>query len=465
MQGKPVEKIKPATLGIEYQNHQPLDLQKTFSESNPEQKDLSLYLWDFGGQAIFHGLHRAFLHENCVYILVVDSRHEQAPDEWLHQIHHLAGGNATVLLVTNQHDGCDIRQNEKRLLREFTGLLDKGSFHYFSCIDSKAPGLTEFVNELSKAALDSQKTVWKETLNIHHAIRKYAEEKSTVFIATSRIKKIIRANGKVEGSKEMINSLEQLGFLASITKGKLSYCLKPEWAVDRAYELLYSDTLLNNKGQLDLLDFDECFTVPPTEEQQSKLLDFLDHRSLCFELPESGEYFFPDAAAADEPEVVANLLSQDQRLQIRFDLPYLPPGFHTRLVKPLFNQETGIKNSQHIWRQGFIQQSEDSHAIVQYLFRKSSIEVTLVGSPQQYAHLLERFYTALCLAVSENKTGLQLFNIRPFVFLEKQLFELDRLKESQAFSVHSVVELVKVLQAANGDLRQVYEDTRGAFAK
>ena len=373
-------------------------------------------------------------------------------------------GLATVLLVTNQHDGCDIRQNEKRLLREFPDLLNNNSFHYFSCIDAGADELTTFVNELSKAALDSQKTVWKETLNIHQAIREYTEQQSAVFIATSQIKSIIKDNGRVEDSKAMINSLEQLGFLARITKGTLSYCLKPEWAVDRAYELLYSDTLRDKKGKLDLFDFDECFTIAPTEEQQSKLLDFLDHRSLCFELPESGEYFFPDAATADEPETVANLLAQQQHLQIRFDLPYLPLGFHTRLVKPLFNQEAGIKDSQDIWRQGFIQQHDESHAVVQYLLRKSSIEITLVGHPKHYATLLDRFYTALRSAVAESKTGLRSFTIRPFVFLEKGLFELDKTKESQAFSVHSVVELVKVLQAANGDLKQVYEDVRDMAA-
>lgn len=465
LQGIPFDgKPKPATKGIEYQNHQPLDLQQTFPQSNPEEKDLSLYLWDFGGQTIFHGLHRAFLHENCVYILVVDSRHEQAPDEWLHQIRHLAGGNATVLLVTNQHDGCDIRQNETRLLREFPDLLDNNSFHYFSCIDSEAGELTIFVNELTKAALDSQKTVWKETLNIHQAIREHTEQTSAVFIEMSQIKRIISDNGRVEDSKAMINSLEQLGFLASITEGTLSYCLKPEWAVDRAYELLYSDTLRNNKGKLDLFNFDECFAAAPTGEQQGKLLSFLDHRSLCFKLPESDEYFFPDAATSDEPEAAASLLQQKQRLQIRFDLPYLPLGFHTRLVKPLFDRETGIKDSQHIWRQGFITQLADSYAVVQYLLRKSSIEITLVGNPEHYATLLDKFYAALGSAVAESKTRLQPFTIRPFVFLEKGLFELDRTKESQAFSVHSVVELVKVLQAANGDLKQVYEDVRDMAA-
>lgn len=86
---------------------------------------------DFCGQTIFHGLHSAFLHENCVYILVVDSRHEQAPDAWLQQIRHLTQAKAKVLLVTNWHEACDTQQNETRLLREFPDLLTGHQFFLF----------------------------------------------------------------------------------------------------------------------------------------------------------------------------------------------------------------------------------------------------------------------------------------------------------------------------------------------
>lgn len=100
-----------ATTGVDYQQHQALKLHETLPELNLATNDLDLYLWDFGGQTIFHGLHSAFLHENCVYVLVVDNRHEQAPEEWLYQIRHLAGSQAKVLLVTNEYENCYARQN------------------------------------------------------------------------------------------------------------------------------------------------------------------------------------------------------------------------------------------------------------------------------------------------------------------------------------------------------------------
>lgn len=71
---------KKSTAGVEYEWLDKSVL-RDITPSLSLDSELKLRLWDFGGQTIFYGLHRAFLHENCVYVLVVDSRHEQAPDE------------------------------------------------------------------------------------------------------------------------------------------------------------------------------------------------------------------------------------------------------------------------------------------------------------------------------------------------------------------------------------------------
>lgn len=66
--------------------------------------------------------------------------------------------------------------------------------------------------------------------------------------------------------------------------------------------------------------------------------------------------FFPDAAAANEPPIVKQLLQQPEKLSLRFDLAYLPLGLHARLVQALFKpqQTIAIQETQAIWRQCFI---------------------------------------------------------------------------------------------------------------
>lgn len=412
-----------ATIGVDYQQHQALKLHETQPELKLESTDLDLYLWDFGGQTIFHGLHRAFLHENCVYALVVDNRHEQAPEEWLHQIRHLAGTQAKVLLVTNEYENCHSRQNETRLIREFEGLLDKDSFFYFPCkkpadeSTDQAHSFEYFVKALIKASEDSRKSVFASTLAVQKQLTK--EYENEVFLHENYVLDLIEKETKETDSA--LNQLKQLGFLISLKSESLQYCLKPAWAVDNTYQVLYAESIRINNGLASMRDINKVLTGQVKLEHTEYLTDFLKERSLCCFLPNK-QFFFPDAAAANEPELVRELLNDLTNVTLNFDLPYLPLGFHTRLVHQLFNdQATSIKDIKHVWRQGFILSTRDAQAVVQYHLRKASIEVVLVGKVEQFAQLFQTFYSALKQAVisekglKENQISLAiLFNEKPF---------------------------------------------------
>lgn len=451
LQNKPIEEVKQLTIGVDYLQHQPLNLQETFPDCDLASKKLDLFLWDFGGQTIFHGLHSAFLHENCVYVLVVDSRHEQAPDEWLHQIRHLAGSQAKVLLVTNWYEQCKTYQNKTRLLREFPDLLTVDSFFYFSCLDKDEPDFKRFVQSLVKASLDSQKMVLKETLDVQRALDAQYKDGDTVFVRESKLRELIAANIQdTKNTDSTLNQLQQLGFLVQVEKGNSRYCLKPAWTVDNAYQLLYSPILRQANGILNLTALEQVFAGKVDEDHVEYLVSFLNERSLCIRLQDNGKYFFPDATQADELPLVGGLLNQQNKLTLRFDLPYLPLGFHARLVHKLFvpHSEVGIHNPQDIWRQGFILRAgTTSQAVVHYLLRKNVIEMVLTGDLKVFSALLREFYTYL-KAVLVSPNGIRPEQIHPSVLFNQQ-----------SFSVHSGEGLVKVLAQINS-YEQLFQEIR-----
>lgn len=448
LQGKPVQQYKPLTIGVDYLEHQPLNLKKVFQKFELLKEDLDLYLWDFGGQTIFHGLHSAFLHENCVYVLVVDSRHEQAPDDWLYQIRHLAGSQAKVLLVTNWYEQCESQQNHNRLLREFPDLLTEDSFFYFSCLNEEALDFKRFVQALVKTSLDSQRMVLKETLDVQRELERQYE--GSIFLHEADIKTLIQGIIEYDESGEKtINQLNQLGFLVRVVKQKNRYCLKPAWAVDNAYRLLYSEALRRSGGVADMLMLEQVLAGKETPDHIEYLVEFLNERGLCCLLGNSA-YFFPDAAPPSEPQEIANLLSQRNKLSIRFDLPYLPLGFHARLVHRLFSPEaeTGIRCTEDIWRQGFIIKTSQAQAVIQYLSRKSSIELVMTGYLSDFSLLLNKVYNSLKdILVQPN--GLRLEQLHVFIVGEAQ----------QLISIHSSEELVRILrQIRNYD--QLFEEIK-----
>jgi GTPase SAR1 family protein len=235
-----------ATVGINYLNHQPLTLSGNDSafQGLEVDEDLQLYLWDFGGQTLFHGMHKSFLHENCVYVLVVDSRHEQAPDEWLQQIYYQAGLKRkdtskafTVLLVSNEYDNCRNQQNEQRLTRQFPEI--DLQFFYFPCNDPSHEQLKTFKQALLKTAEASRHSVSKQVMDAGDSLKE--QFKTKTFLGYGQLRDLLQASlGKVELS-DRIKQLETLGWIINTadTKQEESYCLNPAWVVDHAYHLLY----------------------------------------------------------------------------------------------------------------------------------------------------------------------------------------------------------------------------------
>jgi hypothetical protein len=163
----------------------------------------------------------------------------------------------------------------------------------------------------------------------------------------------------------------------------------------------------------------------------------MDFKKPSFHLPMV--YFFPDAAPADELPEASELLKEKARgLVIRFDLPYLPLGFHAALVHRLF-VPGGISSTDDIWRQGFILRKNDSRAVVHYLSRKSVVEVVLVGEWRDFSELLNTLLVNLKSVLAEGKGGIREEQIYPSVVLDQHVF-----------SVHSAEQLVKVLGNING---------------
>ena len=386
----------PATVGVEYLDHQELvlDDKKGGFAGLDIPKDLQLFLWDFGGQTLFHGLHQAFLHENCVYVLVVDSRHEQEPDAWLQQIRHIAQSSSLppVLLVMNQYDDCHNRQNENRLRQLYGGKLD---FFYFPCNKPKDEELAKFKQTLLHVAEQSRRSMTKSVLDAGELLK--ASLQQNPVIKRDSLRRRLAKSFPKGALNRVMNQLESLGYLVTVDPRKKDYCLNPTWTIDHAYQFLNLECVTKSLGKVDddvFRDEAQAFAEElknkadkagkdyPKLNSQSRefLYQFLFNSGVCIELDDNQNLFFPDRASANEPKEYVRL---DDTHQIIFEflLPFFPFGLTARLVNHWMQatKKAQIQSTDDVWREGFVLRQGEDYLVIRYQFRKASIRIHCNG--------------------------------------------------------------------------------------
>jgi len=450
--------IKAATKGVDYQSHEPLNL-KILRNFYPKIKisnmRLDIHLWDFAGQNIFFGLHDAFLSENCVYILVVDSRHEQAPDEWLYKLQNIATTHTTpkILVVTNWYEGCHIKQNINKLIREFNGMINSSSFYDFSCLEGDNQSFESFVNGLISTCVEEQRVVEDVITDVNKEL--LDNHKENIFISTKNIKKIISKKINMLDIKYDTSSfVEILRSLGLIIKSGRFNCINPSWIIDNSYNILYSSILRNNNGFINEDDIDHIIFVNE-ESHLEYLFNFLENQQVCVKIKHNNtvSYFFPDAAAYSEPITVSSLI-ENHSLSIRFDLPYLPIGIHSRLVYQLFSPlpQASIKSNKDVWREGFILSYNNSHAIVLYYFRKSSINIHLSGNTEDFNHILSTFYETFNYEVIKKQHNSN--NIYTSVLYDNSYFNIE--------SMTDLISLLSNIKSLDGLISEILKMTKSS---
>ena len=208
-------------------------------------EDATLHLWDFGGQEILHSMHRIFLTERTVYVVVVDGRignQDERARYWLHNIQSFAK-DAPVLLVLNKlDDGLQADVNATDLYHKYTGLK---RIIKFSALKYTRQEFNQIFTDvlLEEIAKTGFLTVpWPSNW---FQVKRELEKKSTEYVMTgSRYQQICRDCGVDSNQKELLHWFNDLG---------VSFCcyddykldnyviLKPDWITNALYIILFNE--------------------------------------------------------------------------------------------------------------------------------------------------------------------------------------------------------------------------------
>lgn len=262
---------------------------------------LTFHIWDFGGQEIQHAIHKFFLTEGCLYILVLDNRKEEEPEYWLQQIESL-GGKAPVLVVFNKHDENATEIADRKFLKEkYSNIV---GFYNISC--KTGYGLDLFKTDLEHHAKKLQtvkeqfpnnwfiikKEIDKYTSGAQHYIdyRKYQEICNDNNVTSDKTQKLLLKYFTTIGAVTWFGDT-YLNFL---------HVLSPAWITQGVYKIITSKKTSELSGKIEVSDFGEILT-PSTKDDyvynQSHygyILSMMKKFDLCYS-PDDNKLLIPSA--------------------------------------------------------------------------------------------------------------------------------------------------------------------------
>ncbi|CAK8716701.1 hypothetical protein GCAAIG_06105 [Candidatus Electronema halotolerans] len=358
-QGLDFDEHESQTHGI---NVQPLSGSEIAGFANPDQ-DCRLHFWDFGGQEIMHALHRFFMSNRSLYILVLDSRDDTGRCcwRWLRHIEKY-GGQSPLIVAMNKIDANpSFNLEQKSINVRFSQIENR--FFRISC--KNKDGLPELVRSMA-ASVPKTPLYGFEISKAWLEIRKQLEAATGAqnYISQEQFIAICKEHG-VEDETSRITLLKlfnDLGTLLFFEQIKLAdiYVLDPHWVTVGVYKIINSARTKDGILHEEDLDFilkqedircdeydpakEKCFTY--TVQEQAYLVRIMEEFELCYRY-DKHQHILPNQLPK-EPEQEPKLTGE-HLLGFVMEYDYLPSSFFSRLMVRL---KEDIPDRRRQWRYG-----------------------------------------------------------------------------------------------------------------
>ena len=342
-------------------------------------RKVTVHFWDFGGQDILHSMHRMFLTDRTLYVVMLNVRDGTQTERgryWLHNIRSFAK-DAPVLLVLNQIDtNRNASVNMPDLRNMYPALTEEVKMSALE--DDPASFLDNLVAAL-KRQIDAFPTLESPFLPAWSRLKDRLHGMEDYYIKGDEFERYCAECG-VEDSEEIRMALlrwfSDLGVsfhYGNSFKLKNFVILRPDWLTNAIYTIIFNkseDTkngLISHEAIHRLLSSDSPQirrAIPEMVYQKHEVdyvLDVIRKFRLSFLVGDDTE-FIPMLCRADSLPIAAAYENDPYTLEFRMEYEYLPNNVLHRLMVDL---RRDLDTSQ-VWLTGalFKQESNGLSAVV-----------------------------------------------------------------------------------------------------
>lgn len=362
---------------------------KTFNSRNQE---ITLHMWDFGGQDIYHPTHQFFLTKNSIYVLMQDGREQKTDFYYWLQVQELLAAKSPLFIVQNikHNNRSSIPMNE---LRGKFGNI-KGYFEVdLATVGTGHQGFEQIERVLQTTQLDLPH-IGEPWPARRFAIRdELISLRERNYISYSEFQDICNGHEYTDpqGQKELAQQLHDLGTVLHFQGTpalKDIVITNPQWATDAVYEILnHTRNHYKKRGHFTLDDLIKVFTGGKYEGVHYQILNLMEKFELCFELHDAKyTYIAPLLLPDDQPEYNWN---DQSNLQMKYRYDFMPKGIMARLIVRMHRY---VRNNL-FWQRGMVLEYKGTGARVTEDYASRNITISVKG---EYAkELIFMIYSAI----------------------------------------------------------------------
>lgn len=347
-----------------------------------EDENVCLQIWDFGGQEIMHSMHRFFLTERTLYVVVVNAR-DNTQDErakyWLNNIKNFANGCPVIIVLNKMDQNPTASINERLLMNDYPQIIK--TLKISALNDSK-----EEFSQLTRTIISIVKTFDSYAMDFPMSwnnIKMTLTEMEENYITDPLYRKICCENGVKDEQIQnwLLDWFHDLGVSFNYRKkdellgGYM--VLKPTWITNAIYVILFNGRKYSNNGIISIADIIELLKKPPRSvtdisyniTEVPYILGVMRRFEISYSIDDKYE-FIPMMCDRNQHEDAAFFM-QEECLEYYMEYEYLPNNV---LHKLMIKMQDDLDKSK-IWLTGAILYSREKNISALVRMHNNRIEI------------------------------------------------------------------------------------------
>jgi Leucine-rich repeat (LRR) protein len=347
------------------------------------------HIWDFGGQDVYYPVHRFFLTENSVFVLLASTRQTHHNfDYWIPTIYQF-GGKSPIILGQTCHDGNKVPWNDLGyyLGNPYFNIIKTQELPYH---EINLPKKNDGLSKLKKSIVDQiinlphygkgVPTSWVKVRDIL-----FEESKKIDCITFERFKDICKQS-KLNGFANLVDIVDCGKFFHSIGVILWYYdneelrnwvVLQPEWAMNAVYKIIDDEDIQKRSGNISAKDFKRLWVEQRYEDKHTILKKMLEVFKIAFPKKDKKEDYIIPARLTSMP-IEEKWKDNNPFLRIEYKYEFMPKGMVNQLSAELSRY---IISNDQVWNNAvnFSNQNNTAQCQVEEDFYNRKINIKAKG--------------------------------------------------------------------------------------